>query len=346
MAIKGDLPFSDVGGNLFYGDPAQQYKSAYTSALNLNKANYQNILKGYQDTMAEQKHQQDNVVRGYDFLSNSVVNKLYGANQSNIQDINDKYRYDQGRATNQLVNRGLGNTTVQQSVQRGLGYDRAKAVTDSENRFANTIAGYESQIGLARQNYRGGAVRDNTALAGQQLNWMNSIQSPYPDANAYMKIAEMKAKAAQTYYPNFGSYGGGSGGGSTGTNYGGGGGRGGGRRQWNDPNAARREEIRQRNIRNEWDRQNQNYWDSWDVGDGGWSGGTTLYGTGTAPTYSFSQNGGVTNAAVTNPYAGYSMNGGGGYEQIGVDPARYGSGWSPWATTATPYGDYDGGLMQ
>ena len=269
--IQGNLNFSNAGGNLFYGDPAAQYKNAYNAALSLNQQNYSNILKGYQQTMAEQKAAQQGVVAGYNQLQGDVLNRLSGSNAAAIQAINDRYSQDQGNAAQQLVSRGLGNTTVQSAVNRGLSLDRAKAELGAQNQLQQNIANYQTQIGMGKLGFQGNAIGANTSLGVKQLDWMDSIKAPYPDAGAYMKLAEMKARAQPPMYPNFGPMGGG------GYPMMGGGGGGGGippTRNPFDPDAA--------NMRywNSWQTGNSDpeaanmaYWNSWTTGgdEGNWN---------------------------------------------------------------------------
>lgn len=266
--IQGNLNFSDAGGNLFYGDPAAQYKSAYKAALSLNQQNYANILKGYQQTMDEQKAAQQAVVAGYDQLQGDVLNRLSGSNAAAIQAINDRYSHDQGKAAQQLVSRGLGNTTVQSAVNRGLSLDRAKAELGAQNQLQQNIANYQTQIGMGKLGYQGSAVGQNTSLAVKQLDWMDSVKAPYPDAGAYMKVAEMKARAQPPMYPSFGPMGGGGGYPPIGGGYppigpgfppGGGGGGGG----WQDVGGGVLGGGG--GVLRNWEDDNMDYWNSWDV---------------------------------------------------------------------------------
>jgi hypothetical protein len=174
---SGDtVPLCNAAANLFSGDLAGNYKRAYSDALNTNAANYANVLKGYQQTMASQQQEQAKVASGYtqlagavktgyQNLSNQVLGRIAGTNASNLQEIADKYSQESGLASQQLVNRGLGNTTVQQSVQRGLALDNRKAVTDSQNKFAQLQANYQSDLGS-----RGLAAEQNIETAQQYIS--------------------------------------------------------------------------------------------------------------------------------------------------------------------------------
>jgi hypothetical protein len=208
--IGGSLNFGQMAGNanFFSGDIATNYANAYKSALSLNQQNYNNILKGYQKTAAFQQQQQQAVVAGYGALKSEVLGKLEGTYKSGLSKVNDYYTAQQGQATQSLVNRGLGNSTITSSVARGLSADRTKAGLDVAEKYANSYANYGTQIGLAGLNYQGNAVKDNTSLSMDQLHWMNTVQAPYPEAKDYMALAKMRADAAPPQYPNYGGYGG------------------------------------------------------------------------------------------------------------------------------------------
>lgn len=201
--IGGYLPFEGMGAaaNMdFSGNPAAlsaSYANAYNAALGLNSANYRNILSGYQQTAGNLNSATQAVAGGYGRLQTDVLNDLSIAGSTQRQAINDTYAQEQGAAMQKLINRGLGNTTIQQGVQRGLIFDREKANVALAEQIANLKASYRSNLGLAGLQYQGQAAMQNAAQANQQLQWMNTVQAPYPDASAYAKLAEMYGAAQQ-----------------------------------------------------------------------------------------------------------------------------------------------------
>ncbi len=151
-SIAGNLPFGSGGGEMFAaaGNPAalgQAYQSAYNTALGQNQANYNNILQGYQQTIGNQTTAQQAITGGYTNLYNDVMGRIQGVDQSQRLDIQDQYAQQQGQASQDLINRGLGNTTVQQSVNRGIALDRMKANIALSNQMAQLQANYASNIG-------------------------------------------------------------------------------------------------------------------------------------------------------------------------------------------------------
>src|SRR5688572_5040432 len=133
--IAGSLPWAQGGGDTFSylsaSDPekalASHYASAYRSALDMNSANYNNILKGFQQTQAQQMGSQKGVSRGYKDLMNSVLGRISQVGRSDRQDLVDRYSQARGDAQQDLVDTGLSNSTVASSVARGLTYDEEKA---------------------------------------------------------------------------------------------------------------------------------------------------------------------------------------------------------------------------
>lgn len=196
--IQGQLPFpqANVGG-MFNGDLAGSYQSAYNSALGQNQANYSNILSGYQQTMANQTSAQGAIGQGYTDLYNTVMGGIQGIDQSQRQAIQDQYAQQSGGLAQQMASSGLGNTTVSGSMQRGVDLDKAKADIALSNQTAQLTAGYQSNLGLAGLNYQNQANMQNTALAGQQMNWMNSVNSLYPSADAYSKLFQQQGQIGQ-----------------------------------------------------------------------------------------------------------------------------------------------------
>lgn len=184
--IAGNLPFSGGG---------KDYASAYQSALQMNSTNYNNILSGFQQTAAQNQAAQQGVQAGYGQLSNDVLGGIQNMDASQRQAINDQYAQQRGRTSQQLINRGLGNSTVQQSVDRGLVLDREKANVALTGQTQGINAQYRSQLGLAGLDYAGRAASQNTAQANQQLQWMNSVNAAYPNASAYAQMAMAKGQS-------------------------------------------------------------------------------------------------------------------------------------------------------
>jgi hypothetical protein len=164
--IQGPLSFTP-GGNPFAGAAggiggiANEYGKSYTAALGQNQQMYQNILGGYQQ------------------LGQGVQETIGGIGQAASQNIADTYAQQSGALRQGLTTRGLGNTTVNDSMQAGLLRDKSRADIALADQLAQLRAGYQSQLGLG------------------QLGWMNSVSAQYPDTNQYQSIYRDQGLANQ-----------------------------------------------------------------------------------------------------------------------------------------------------
>lgn len=201
LNIQGQIPFTTPQvGQMFSGNPGDlgsSYQNSYSNALSQNAANYQNVLQGYQQTLAAQQTQQGAIGAGYGQLANQVQQGIQGITASQKQAIQDVYASQSGSAQQQLINSGLGNSTVLSSVNRGLGLDEQKAQIALANQQAQLQAGYQSSLGLAGLNYANQANMQNTALAGQQLGFQNSVTSQYPSVAPYSQLAMQQGQIGQ-----------------------------------------------------------------------------------------------------------------------------------------------------
>ncbi len=200
--IAGNLPFQP-GGNPYAGinqgtqGLAQQYQQSYNSALAQNQAMYGNILAGYQQVLGNQTGANQAIGAGYGELYNTVLGGIQGVDASQRQAIADTYAQQKGQATQGLISRGLGNTTVRDSVNRGLSLDKAKADIALSNQTAQLQAGYQSQLGLAGLGQQSAAAAQNAALGGRQLDWMNTVSAQYPNAQEYNALFAQHGAAQQ-----------------------------------------------------------------------------------------------------------------------------------------------------
>lgn len=206
--IGGSLPFNAPSVNPFQyaGSPQMAlaslgpaYASAYGNALALNSANYTNVLAGYQNAVGNQVGALGDISGGYDQLLQQVTQGIQGTSAAQSQAIKDAYAQQSGQASQDLINRGLGNTTVQQAVQRGLTLDQQKAQTNLQNQMAQLTAGYQSQIGGAKLAAQQQAALANAALQQAQLGFMERVNAPYPDASLYGSLAGQYGGAMQAF---------------------------------------------------------------------------------------------------------------------------------------------------
>lgn len=144
--------------------------SIYQQALSNAQTQYSQISAGYNALLASQQAAEAQTIGGYNTLSNQVQGAIQGVTASQSQAIKDVYTQQSGQQQQQLINSGLGNSTVLSSVNRGLTLDEQKAQVALSNQQAQLQAGYLSSIGLAGLGYQGQATQANTALGAQGLS--------------------------------------------------------------------------------------------------------------------------------------------------------------------------------
>lgn len=164
--IGGTLPWGAGGGNAFSGDPAVAYKAAFNDSLAMNQANHANIMAGWQKAGRQLRKGQK-----------GIMNDLRDLGVSQGQEITDQYAGERGTQAQSLISRGLGNTTVQQSVMRGLAHDESKSRIDLAGQVAEKKATLRDRFNQQRM-----------AMASEQLGFMNSLQAAYPDASMYASL--------------------------------------------------------------------------------------------------------------------------------------------------------------
>jgi len=104
----------------------QQYQQAMDQANQANQARYEDAIAGYQNM-------RDNI-GGY----------LTNQGQQQQEDINRQYDRFGASQDQDLMNRGLSNTTVRSSVQRGVEEDRGRAMRNSQEQIDRQRLQYET----------------------------------------------------------------------------------------------------------------------------------------------------------------------------------------------------------
>jgi hypothetical protein len=123
---------------------------------------------------------------------------LKGINRANVRSIDRRFAAESGDIMQSLINRGLGNSTIQGSMRTGLTRAHADAISGSRAAFGGKMYEAAYQNALA-----------NSQLAQSQLNTQfQGTNIGYPDMGAFAQMAAMS----------------GQGGGGMGSAFGGGGG--------------------------------------------------------------------------------------------------------------------------
>ncbi len=206
--LSTSLPFQSLaaGGNALAGlggDPqaalgqlGQNYNQQYQAALGMNQALFGGVQTGFEALRSGVDQQYQGILDGYSALYGDVLGRIAGTNETNLTDINTQYNAQAGAAAQNAVSRGLGNSTVQANMQRAIGLDRARAITDSQNRFAQLGANYASQLGQARLGAMQNSASMNAGLGQAQLAALERVNAPYPDAGMYASLAQMYGNQA------------------------------------------------------------------------------------------------------------------------------------------------------
>lgn len=201
--LSTQLPWGSLaaGGNALSGlggDPkaalsqlGSNYNQQYQSSLGMNQALMGGVQTGFEALRSNVDSQYSDIMGGYNALYGDVLGRIAGSNDSNITDINAQYNAQAGKALSNAVSRGLGNSTVAGNMDRGIQLDRARAITDSQNRFAQLGAGYANQIGQARLGAQQQGVNLGANLGQGQLAALERVNAPYPDAGMYGSLAQM-----------------------------------------------------------------------------------------------------------------------------------------------------------
>lgn len=187
-AVSAGNPFVQAG-NMNASDPWGSYNSAYGAAAATNNNLYQQAMAGYAQMIAQANAAQQANNRGWVGLQRQVVRGLRGSNRANIQDIADKYTALSGQFSQQMIDRGLGNTTVQQSMQRGVTADWMKERTRSQGEYAQRIADAQTRIGSSRLDAQQRGIGMMSGIQGDQMRYLAAIQAPYPDPGMYAAMA-------------------------------------------------------------------------------------------------------------------------------------------------------------
>lgn len=169
----------------------QAYQGNYSAALGLNAALSSGTQTGYQNLRGQLDKQYSDISTGYQNLYGDVLGRIAGTNQTNLQDINAQYDAFAGSQTQSAINNGLGNSTIAMNMQRGVQQDRERALTASQNQFAQLGAGYASSIGAQGLQSQQAGAQTQAGLGQDQLHALLSTSIPYPNAGLYSNLAQM-----------------------------------------------------------------------------------------------------------------------------------------------------------
>jgi len=146
-----------------YGQRADQYAQGAESVMN----RYNDPFSFWASTSA-------NVGRGWDALNQDVMGRTGLMGQTEAENIRQRFGQQQAQAEQDLINRGLGNTTVRSAVNRGIAYDQSRAQTG----LAEDVANQMNQLDIgtrmpmlqfgANASQFGAGLLGNTAQAAER----------------------------------------------------------------------------------------------------------------------------------------------------------------------------------
>lgn len=137
------------GGNL-----TDSYQKSYDEAKKANEARYSEILQGYRNRQQQ------------------ATKLIAGMGNTEYARINREYADMGGQATQSAIGRGLGNTTVLDSLQRGVQADRQTA------------------LNAAQEGVRRNLLNITTGLSGDTLQFMERRNDTYPDINQLIALSK------------------------------------------------------------------------------------------------------------------------------------------------------------
>lgn len=201
--INSVLPWQQLaaGGQALSGlggDPQQAmqnlgplYQQQYQAALGMNQQLHQNVQTGYDSLRQNTDQIYNNIYQNMESQYGDVLGRIAGTNTSNINDIGRNAQALSGQASQQMVSRGLGNSTVQQNMQRAIEADRARETTRSNEAFAQLGAGYANQIWQGRTAAQQNKAQAMAGLGTAQLGALERVNAGYPDAAMFGSLAQM-----------------------------------------------------------------------------------------------------------------------------------------------------------
>ena len=90
----------------------QSAMDIYNRALQQQQSLYNQVQGGYTTLMNEYRQNRSSVTAGYNRLMSDVMGRITNIGRAQATALSDQYTALSGQQAQQLVNRGLGNTTV------------------------------------------------------------------------------------------------------------------------------------------------------------------------------------------------------------------------------------------
>ncbi len=170
MIFNSNSWFPSVGAPSANSSPqgiVDAYNQSQQASRDANAAMAQQTLGWWQQVMNQQRSD-----------LNQAGSYLHGTNRADKRDIDKRFAKLQGDTTAGLIDRGLGNSTIQYSMNTGIAGAHADAMSRNRAEFGNRLA-----------NFYKDAAGMNLGAATSQLGYLGSINIGYPDMGAYAGMA-------------------------------------------------------------------------------------------------------------------------------------------------------------
>lgn len=195
----------------------------YNQTLGLNEQNYANILGTYGRGAGQLAATLPGIYGGYGQLQSAIGQTLgvtgggWGVAAPAAQAIQQTFAQTQGQTRQQMINAGLGNTTVGANISNQNALMASQAYAGLGAQLAQTYAGYEAQIGLAGlgAQMQGAGMQAQMAqatgstLGGQKFgNTAGQLAGPVGGSSSYQTgggPGGVLGAGANAYDPAYGS---------------------------------------------------------------------------------------------------------------------------------------------
>jgi hypothetical protein len=194
----------------------------YNHLLGLNQQNYSAILSAYGSGMSNLNDNLGGIYGGFDALKQEVGNTLgqghplgngnWGVATPAAQAIDAAFERARGETDQGLINSGLGSTTLRGNLQNQNAQAAGQAYGSLGAQLAQTMAGYQSNIGMAGLQAR----MSGLGMQNQMTEQMGSTLGNYRFANTAGNLWGQQSHSES----NTGGGGGGGGGGGSGSGMG------------------------------------------------------------------------------------------------------------------------------
>lgn len=163
------LPYSTSPGYNAGSLPVEQSSvqaPVYGKAYDDNLQRYNDTLAGYQAQQAAYSNSTGGINTGY----RGMVNAAKGLGQTQMMQVQQNFQRQQAQNQQSMMSRGLGNSSIMDSANRGTAYDQQMAQLGVQDQVNQNVQGIRSQqLGYLAQA-QGGMAN----LQAQQAGFMGS----------------------------------------------------------------------------------------------------------------------------------------------------------------------------